>query len=189
MHSRAARAARGWIAAAFATFVAAFSHVAAGGNDPTAFGVIASLVLSGAACTLLAGRTLSLGRLAASVAVSQVLFHGLFSTLGTPAAVGHSHETVPLDATTAAPHTDMLLAHLAAGLVTLVALRYGERAFWTLIELARLIVTRLVVAIAALDLSPRTPLTATPAPAPARDLAVLLSTMRYRGPPAMNGAR
>lgn len=181
MHSRAARAARGWIAAAFATFVAAFSHVAAGGNDPTAFGVIVSLVLSGAACTLLAGRTLSLGRLAASVAVSQVLFHGLFSTLGTPAAVAHEHASVLPDAAAAAPHTDMLLAHVAAGLLTLVALRHGERAFWGVADTARLLLSRLLpVVIPVLPSLPRlAPATRTVS---ARTV-LLLSPMRRRGPP------
>jgi hypothetical protein len=188
MHTRAARAARGLIAAGFATFVAAFSHTIAGGVPPSSFGVLVSLVLSGAACTLLAGRTLSLGRLAASVAVSQLLFHGLFATLGTPTAVGHDHSAALGDAAATAPHPDMLLAHVAAGLVTLVALRHGERAFWALADLARLLAARLLPASAPIDLAPVAPLAAIPDPAPRPELAVLFSLMRYRGPPAFSGA-
>src|ERR1700712_934267 len=90
MHTRWARVARGCAAAAFATFVAAFSHSLAGGSVPTAFGLFVSLMLSAMVCTLLRGRTLSLWRLAASVGVSQFLFHALFSDLGTPVAAAHT---------------------------------------------------------------------------------------------------
>lgn len=181
MHSRAARAARGWFAATFATLVAAFSHTVAGGVPPTLFGVFASLLLSGAACTLLAGRTLSLVRLAASVGVSQALFHGLFSTLGTPTVAEHGHGGVPLGAAATAPHADMAMAHLAAALVTLVALRHGERTFWGIAGTARLLLARLIpVVIPVLPSLPRV----APAPRmlPTRTV-LLLSPMRHRGPP------
>ena len=189
MHTRAARAARGATVAVVATTVAAFSHTVADGVAPSLFGILASLVISIAACTLLTGRTLSLPRLAVSVGVSQLLFHGLFSTLGTPVPVGHQHTPVLADAGTAAAHGDMIVAHLAAGLITLVALRHAERAFWGLRDVARLLFARLTIAAAALLLAPHRPRPAVPAPTPWRDLGVLFSPMRYRGPPALNGAR
>ncbi|MEC5151460.1 hypothetical protein [Cryobacterium sp. GrIS_2_6] len=78
----------------------------------------------------------------------------------------------------------MSLAHLLAAVVTIVALRHGERAFGILVAAARLVVRRVLVA-SSLPVRART---ARRAPAPAlvflpRDLGVLLSVMRHRGPP------
>jgi hypothetical protein len=183
MHSRGARLARGVVAAAFATFVAALSHTAAGGLAPSAFGVAASFVLASAASVLLAGRSLSLGRLAASVAISQLLFHGIFSAVGSPTAVAHEHGAAMavVDATALPEHGQMVLAHLAAGVATLVALRFGERAFWGLADTALLLFARLLpVAVPARPALPRL----TPAPRVAAPrIHLLLSTMRHRGPP------
>jgi hypothetical protein len=183
MDSRWARVARGTAAALFATFVAAFSHALAGGVPPSGFGVAASFALSVMVCTLLTGRTLSTPRLAAAVGLSQLLFHGLFSALGTPVAVEHS--MTPMDAP--APHvhagTTMWLAHAVAALVTVVALRFGERAFWGTIGTARLLIARLrVVVVPALHI-PR-PVVAVQHRFVPRDLTLLLSSMRHRGPPA-----
>ena len=96
MDSRWARVARGTVAAAFATFVAAFSHTLAGGATPAPFGLAVSLVISAMICTTLAGRTVSLLRLAASVAASQILFHSLFSGLGTPVGVVHDMSSMTM---------------------------------------------------------------------------------------------
>ena len=78
----------------------------------------------------------------------------------------------------------MWLAHLAAAVVTILALRFGERAFWGLLENARLVI-RALFAQHALVLPPRSPRrTVTTARVfTPRDLSVLLSTMRHRGPP------
>ncbi|TFB98891.1 MULTISPECIES: hypothetical protein [unclassified Cryobacterium] len=78
----------------------------------------------------------------------------------------------------------MSLAHLLAAVVTIVALRHGERAFGILVAAARLVVRRVLVA-SSLPVRART---AHRVPAPAlvflpRDLGVLLSVMRHRGPP------
>ena len=70
---------RGVAAAVAATFIAAFSHVDAGGPPPDGTIILLSLALSGLVCTALAGRSLSLWRLSAAVVLSQALFHGLFS--------------------------------------------------------------------------------------------------------------
>ena len=182
MHTRAARVARGLVAAGFATFVAAFSHTVAGGTAPSAFGVLACLVLASAASVLLAGRTFSAWRLAASVALSQALFHGLFSTLGDPVAVEHVHAGMPaMDAPALDERGEMLAAHLVAGLITLVALRYGERAFWGLAHTARLLLARLLpVAVPTRPALPR--LVPTARVAVPRTI-LLLSAMRRRGPP------
>lgn len=180
MHSRAARLARGWAAAGFSTFVAALSHTAAGGVEPSVFGVAASLLLAGSACTLLAGRRMSTWRLAIAVAISQALFHGVFATMGTPVAAGHAHAAA-MDATAGAAHGDMLLAHLAAGLVTLVALRHAEVVLRELAGTARLLLARLLpILVPTVPSVPRlAPTTRVAAPA----TTLLLSPMRRRGPP------
>jgi hypothetical protein len=189
MDSRWARLARGFAAAAFATFVAALSHTVAGGAAPSAFGVLASFLLSASACTILTGRTLSVSRLAASVAVSQALFHGLFSNVGTPVAVVHDMAAMGV-AAPAHQHSDsgMWLAHVIAGVVTVLAFRYAETAFWGLADTARLFLARIVSLLFALPV----PL---PRPAPDRqrsilpaDLTPLLSSLRRRGPPAASAA-
>ena len=76
--SRATRVIRASVAASIATFVALFSHVAAGGAMPQWLGIAVPWVLSLAVCTVLVGRALSLVRLSAAVLVSQLLFHLLF---------------------------------------------------------------------------------------------------------------
>jgi hypothetical protein len=181
-----------------ATFVAAVSHALGGDAPPSWLGVLASFVLSLSVCTALAGRSPSWLRLAASVAVSQLLFHGLFSGLGAPVAVsGHAHDAVPVHgavvvhdaAALGAPaamtgHDErMLLAHVIAGILTLLALRFGERAFWSIVEGARLVVERL--------LPVSVPVGAAPARVILPALASVLgprtihvdSTHRHRGPP------
>lgn len=185
MDSRWARVARGTTAAAVATFVAAFSHTLAGGLAPRLFGLAVTFVISVAVCTALAGRSLSAPRLALSVAISQALFHELFSTLGTPVVPNHDMASMyAVDAAALHPHAGptMWLAHAVAALVTVVALRFGERAFWGLADTARLLWARLLPLVVRLLVVPR--------PAPLverrfvpRDLALLLSLMRHRGPP------
>jgi hypothetical protein len=187
MDSRWARVGRGTIAAAIATFVAAFSHALGGDAAPSWFGVGASFVLSLAVCTALSGRSLSWWRLAASVAVSQVLFHVLFSGPGATAASGHAHDAASV-AANAMPAMDahddrMILAHVIAGIITLLALRFGERAFWSVADSARLVLARV--------LRVSLPVAATPGraiPSVSRAVAAprrihVPSTHRHRGPP------
>ncbi len=180
MHTRWARLARGWVAAGFATFVAGFSHVVAGGEYPSVFAFVVSLVISGTLCTLLAGRRLSLVRLSVSVAASQALFHGLFSSLGTPTMVEHSHDQMVVASSHG--HATMWGAHAVAALVTIVALRYGEVAFWGLAHTARMFLVRLVrwLAPTALPLIPRILGEAEAAP-PRQSPHLVLPTLR--GPP------
>ena len=179
MDSRWWRVARGGVVAAVATLVAACSHTLAGGVAPSAFGVLASLVLSVMLATLLAGRTLSLGRLAASVGLSQVLFHALFSGLGAPVSAGHSHSSTTLQLVdAAAPHHSpaMWFAHVAAGLATLVVLRHAETAFWGVERTARLLFARLLPVVVPRPVAAVEPIVVEPR-------LVVLSSLRHRGPP------
>jgi hypothetical protein len=204
MATRWARFARGWVAAAFSTFVAALSHTLGGGAVPGMLGVILSLAFAGIVCIGLCGRTLSFWRVGVSVVVSQLIFHGLFSlgrTGGTLLAApggpdgmvlgGHQHGAVEFaqgaaDAAVVHGHavSVMWFAHGIAALVTVVALRHGEAAFWGLLANARLVLRR-AVARAAVIMPP-----AIPRQSPASESVLLLlnrvlvlAAMRHRGPP------
>jgi hypothetical protein len=202
MTTRWARFARGWIVAAFSTFVAALSHTVGGGAVPGLLAVVVSLAFAGIVSIALAGRSLSTWRLTVAVLVSQLIFHGLFSFGGsggrlaaTDASITHAHaagQSVqlmpvagPSEAMSAGDHGLMMtLAHIVAAVVTVVALRYGERAFWGLFTTATVALTALVKVIVL------TPIPNIPRSIPAlstflppRDLLVLLSPMRHRGPP------
>ena len=201
MHTRWARFARGWIVAAFSTFVAALSHTLGGGSAPGLLAVVVSLAFAGMVCVGLAGRTLSFWRGAASVLISQVIFHGLFS-LGAPggalgadalaASSAHQHAALPglIDPTVVGAHAShdggaMWFAHFIAAIVTILALRYAERAFWSLVENVRLGIrtlfapAQLAVPVAAPQRIGHEAPVLTP-----RDLVLVLSAMRHRGPPA-----
>jgi hypothetical protein len=186
MDSRWARVARGWTAAAIAILVAAVSHTLAGGSAPSLFALVASLVIAGAVCTALAGRRLSRLRLATSVALSQGLFHTVFSALGTPVEARHQMGSMTTDV--AAPGHDaaaMWLGHAIAALVTIVVFAYAETAFWGLATTARLLLGRLyalVGAVPARTAPPTQPDVRMQEPAA---LTRLLSPMRHRGPPAL----
>ncbi|TFB91708.1 hypothetical protein [Cryobacterium sp. HLT2-28] len=213
MTTRWARFARGWIAALFSTFVAALSHTLGGGSGPGLVPVALSLAFAGIVCVGLAGRTLSLWRVSLSVLASQLIFHGLFSlggsggAMATPSAAPHDHRWIAVladPALLAAPGSGRLgsgamtgamaggpadgiamrLAHLAAAAVTILALRFGERAFWGLLENACPII-RALFAQHPLVLPPRSPrrMVTTARVFTPRDLRVLLSVMRHRGPP------
>jgi hypothetical protein len=136
----AQRLARAGAAAAVATFVALMSHLLGGGAAPGLLGVAVPLLLATSVCLVLAPVRLPWLRLTVSVAISQLLFHTLFSIgAAGPSAVGpggvHEHAV----ATTLAPgaeamaHTahasgSMWLAHGVAAVVTVLALRHGEAA-------------------------------------------------------------
>ena len=166
--SRAPRVLRGLTAASVATFIALLSHVTAGGAVPGWVGVLVPWVLAVAACTLLAGRSLSFVRLAIAVGVSQFLFHGLF-VLGffTPEATTsavHIHPGMHVAGgghVASAAHGDavMWFWHVAAALVTVAALHRGEHAVRRLLALAGEAVSairrRLVILTAVVAPAPR----------------------------------
>lgn len=185
MDTRWARVARGWTAAGFAVFVAALSHTVVGGPSPAPFALGVSLVISGALCTILAGRTQSVVRLTIGVGFSQFLFHGLFSGLGAPVAAAHHMAAMPMDAPATAHHDSaaMWLAHAVAGVITVTALRYAGIAFWGVADTAILLFARLTAVL--VPVVPGTPHPAAVASLSfvPRDLALLLSPMRRRGPP------
>lgn len=136
---RSVRATRGLLAASIATFVALFTHMAAGGTAPGFVGVAVPWTFSVLICIAIAGHRRSVWRLSVSVALSQVLFHFMF-VLGTssrpragafssPTHAAHGTVVVGLDATAPEhvhPTADMWVAHLIAAVVTIAALHHGD---------------------------------------------------------------
>lgn len=156
--TRRARLLRGVIGGSTATFVALLSHLAGGGAVPGLLGIGVPWILSLAVCVALAGRRLSAPRLAVSVALSQFLFHALF-TLGAPPAsvttpTGHhaaeSGLGILLTGTplTAAPDIRMVIGHATALAITTVALHRAERAVQRVARFAVAIAMRVSHAIA-----------------------------------------
>jgi hypothetical protein len=167
MTTRWARFARGWLVALFSTLVAAASHTLAGGASPSVVSLVIALAFAGVACIALTGKSVSLLRVSLSVLLSQVAFHTLFSTIGvtasTPHVAGgqHAHGAgAVLLGEAGAPmahHTDgwMWLGHAAAAVITVVALRYGEGAFWRLRDIAALFVRTVFAVLPVVPLLPR----------------------------------
>lgn len=203
MTSRWARFVRGWLTASVAIFVAALSHVIAGGNAPGPLSLGLALAFAGIASVLLAGKSLSLLRLSVSVGVSQLLLHVLFGLGGastvTMSGAAHRHGalTLTLISDTAAPglvnstgampgSSWMWVAHALAAIVTIYALHRGEKTFWALLEettnrlIAVLIERPAPVSIGGDAASVRPVFGRVFVPA---DLGVLLSSVLRRGPP------
>ena len=167
MTTRWARFARGWLAALFSTLVAAVSHTLAGGTGPSFVSLVIAMAFAGVTCIALTGKSVSLPRMTVSVLFSQVAFHTLFSTISTSAAAPHlaggrHHHgaAVALISDGGAPmahHTDgwMWLGHALAAAITIVALRYGEGAFWRLRDIAALFVRTVFALLPVVPLLPR----------------------------------
>jgi hypothetical protein len=192
VQSRVSRVARGWIAGAFATGVAAVSHGLAAGSAPSSLAIVVGLVFAGMLGTLVIGRAPSLPRLALVVAGSQVAFHVVFSWL-TPGTVisaptpHHGVATVlsPMVEPAVAHHgTDpwMWAAHGVALLATVVFLRRAELALWTLLRDA---LRAIIVPTVAIEARPATVPTIPP-DAPRHPVSFsFLSVVCRRGPPAL----
>jgi hypothetical protein len=201
MSTRGARTTRGLIAAAVATLLAGLSHTLGGASAPFGVGSLLALAFAALVCIALAGRRLSLWRLSLSVLLSQLAFHGLFAVTGgasgasgaAPAGMAH-HESAAMlmDRLTPVPaaamgatHSDgaMTLAHVAAGIVTIAALHRGELAVRAVLRAALRVVTALVGSVPRVLPPMIARLRARAVVVIPRDLEVVLSSMRHRGPP------
>ena len=200
--TRSSIAARGAAAAALSTFVALLSHVAGGGETPGLLGIVTPLVLSTFVCVALAGRTLSLLRLALSVAASQFLFHSLFVLGATPSAAPggeamphHAHTLTSSFEASEMPSAHlahagaaMWVAHALAAVLTIAALYCAESALSYAMVLKQLILSRLLPVLPA----PQALRTAAPMPGLVRDedatllpLGVHPEVTAHRGPPEL----
>jgi hypothetical protein len=149
MNHRAARSLRGLGAGTTATIVAAVSHGLAGGTFPGLAGIALALVFSAIVSIALVGLRMPVLRLAASIVLSQLAFHVVFSTLGNAAEVtvtGGHHGAVSVVGTEIVSHASALMwfAHAIAAALTLLALVFGERAIIGLRETARMLLARVL---------------------------------------------
>lgn len=170
--SRGPRVLRGLLAASIATFAALMSHLAGGGVLPGWLGIVVPWVLAVMICVALAGRTLSLVRLAVAVVLSQVLFHmlfvlGLFVPSTAPATPTHQHAHLVMSgspALTGMMHSDagMWVWHGVAAIATTALLYRGERSARRLRHLAAAL-TRAVRRRVAVILTPVAPAVRRPA--------------------------
>ncbi len=195
MTERHRRALRGTAAATLAVFVAALFHVAGGGAAPGVLGIVASLALAVPASVLLSGRRTSLWRLSASVAISQLAFHFLFS-LGQPSSVRFLGDTgmagmpgMRLQVVGAGGGTSvdltapaMWAGHALAALVTIAAIRHGEHVLRRMLGLA-VLGLRHALELAQLAPVAKPRVVAQSAGRGVRRAHFLLSGLRHRGPP------
>lgn len=198
IESRRPAVIRGSLSATLAIFIALAGHVSGGGTMPGPLGLLVPWVLSLMVSVLLAGKKLSVVRLALAVGISQFLFHVLFvlgtvTPSGAPVS-GHVHGAplvLPAGdgvADVVVTGGSMWIGHLVAALVTVVALHRGERLAHAATALA---------ARAARWLQRRADATVPPAlpaarvlrhaflSAPLRPASPLLATLRGRAPPAV----
>lgn len=181
---------RGLLAGTVATLLAAGSHALAGDRAPSAVGLILALFFAGVVSIGLVGRALSAVRVAASVLVSQLGFHVLFSTLGGAAevvALGHHGQTV-ISGTDAVMHASggMWLAHGVAAIVTTALLLFAERAFFGVRDTARMLLAAILrpaaTPVVAID---RAPLPAAVAVFTPRIVREFHAGLGLRGPPLL----
>lgn len=192
------RVGRGTLAASFATVTAAFSHALAGSDAPGAVGVVLSFAFGVLVCTALAGRRITVPRLALAVLLSQGLFHLLFGIGAGPAQdwsshVGHHGSVVGIlpqavgDAGAAHGAHDgwMWMAHLAAAAVTIGMALWGVRLGRALIALLDRGLRHVVAhAVAVVVLPRRRAAVVLAGHREGTPLArLLLGRMRHRGPP------
>ncbi|WP_314422184.1 hypothetical protein [uncultured Microbacterium sp.] len=134
MPPRQLRLLRAASASTVATTVAAASHTVAGGAAPHPLLVVAMASFLVPLAAVLLGAGASRFRVAATVLVSQALFHATFQMLGAPTGTavvsGHQHHldlsALGTAASTAAPDSAMIVGHLIAAVLTTAALCHGE---------------------------------------------------------------
>ncbi|SFR84075.1 hypothetical protein SAMN05428970_2921 [Agromyces sp. CF514] len=202
MTSRWGRVARGGVIAAFATFVAAVSHTVGGGEAPGALAVGLSFAFSLLLCIGVVGARLSAVRTVVAVSIAQFALHALYSVhgaagaaaapgSGTPVGAAHHHMTLGLTpgAASASPFSydlSMLATHVAAVVVTVLAIRHGDAALRAAFRAGALAAASVLPSMPTLEVhAPRPVLVPTARFAALRPLSglLLLSMMRHRGPP------
>lgn len=196
MTPRAARLSRGAVLGTVATVLAAVSHLSGGGPAPSAVALVLGAAFATAVGTIAVGpargaRGIPLPRLLAGVAVAQLAFHLVFSLLGQGAAVtssgAHHHELFALVADPSAAIAQgggaMWIAHLVAGVATVLYLRHLERRAWAVLaRLGRFVLRALVIRV-----RPAAPTRARIVGAPVHRpaSALLRDAIRRRGPPIL----
>ncbi len=191
---RRGRAVRGAAAAAVATTVAATAHTLSGGDAPPVWLLVAVTLLATPIAVLLTGRRPSLWRTTSVVAVSQLLLHLAFATVGTagPAGGRHVHGAAVSLAGSGgdgagavgalASDPLMLAGHVAAAAVTVLLVSHGERALRAIAAGLRHVVERTVIAWH----RPAPLLRVIALPLGTARGAVALTSVSRRGPPVLS---
>lgn len=179
---------RGGSAAGVSTGIALLFHLMAGGAMPALPGLAVPLLLALGVCILLAGVRLPSLRLLLSVGASQVFFHNLFMlSAADPATAGaHAHHAMSTPVHETATSWWMVLAHVAAAVLTAVALRHGELVLARIRACVRRLAWRFLSPVLpqpARPTAPSAPLADERAWVPTARLLVHASVVR-RGPPA-----
>lgn len=198
MTTRWARVLRSQLISAFATFTAAFSHGFADGAHPPLFAVALGLAFSGLACVALLAVRMSQLSLGASIAVSQLFYHGLFTVFGadTGASGGvtqpHHHGAIvfspvagDIGAQATAADVWMLFAHLGAAVLTFAVVVHGERLAAAVAAVTRMAITTFAWLGTGIPEPARLRFsqpTGVRSDIPHRDLT-FYSALRHRGPP------
>jgi hypothetical protein len=200
MATRWARVVRGFIAALVATFVAGFMHALAGGGAPGTLGIVIALAFTLPAAVFLAGTSMSWVRLSVTVMGSQIFFHatlGLGSgsgslTLGQSSGHAHGATALPINDSSQTLDPDLIgqgfamgPAHLIAAMITILALRYGEAAFWSVLALTGLSIAVALIRVPATTLWPHGLTRPSVVFAELASSLAELSPMRHRGPPSV----
>lgn len=195
MTPRASRLLRGTLLGSVATLLAALSHSWAGGAVPDPLALALGAVFASFVGTVAVGRRGSLTRTAVAVAIGQLAFHLVFSLLGSGAAVSgaagpHAHHVMPTITANPLEAVErggawMWLAHVAAGVLTVLYLRHLERRVWSVLAGSALRALRVLdLAPAAMPAAPGAPLSA---PAALHGVRLRHAISR-RGPPLLVGA-
>jgi hypothetical protein len=214
--SRGARAGRGAAIAAFATFVASLAHTIGGGDLPGPLAVLLALAFSTPLAVLLTGPRFRVLRTALAAAVAQAALHllyaagGAWSPVSSAAATsvggtvtgqgGHAgHAASVVELSSGAPAVDhghglfMPLAHVVAAALTVVFIAVADRAiesvavtFGTAVRGIRMLVAMLGELPVAVPPGLRAA-TVDRVIAPNPE-ALLLSSLRHRGPPVASFA-
>lgn len=194
------RALRAAVLALVALGLAATAHALAGGELPSPWTLAMAMGPLAAGAAVLTRRQLRTPSLLGWLATTQLLLHGFFAA-GSPAGdanavvAGHGHAgaaaSMPLSGLPAAgpapgssdalalghSGTGMLVAHVAAALLTALALSHGERVLWLLWEWVRPALVGEPVPVVTVSAPPRI------AAAAAFPWLVALPTAAPRGPP------
>jgi len=173
----ALRLVRGVVVGLVATALAGLGHALAGGRLPNTLPLLAIAAAAVLVALALSGQRWRLASLLTLLGLVQVAFHVAFHTAVHAGTTAHTMPDMSAGPTRSLP---MPLLHVAAAVLTALALRRGEDWCWRLVDLLRRPLTATGsgrLPLPRLTLPVRSPRSVRPA------RILLSSTVRRRGPP------
>lgn len=197
-NERKARVARAFIVSFSAVFVAALSHVLAGGNTPAVISFAGATILALPLTLFLTNKRFGIAGTFSAIAAAQAIFHWIFVYLGVssggpneplPAHAEHFgmvQSFVPVIPAQAGADIAMWLSHGVAAVITVVLIRHGDVA---LTRLAR-VLTRVLWPMRQLQVPfiPRAIVAKTQSVPATLHSTRLAFHITHRGPPELNGS-